>query len=486
MLRRRIIKRIKLTLQLVAALIAIATGAFGSDSALDQLLRSPEFKGEIPFPFADFMAQTEEVLGADPFVRTKGYSHAVIPFGRSLHRYSADPEYLSSPRLVVAATGKGDYANRLFFGFQPLSEEIEVISFNEKEGHFVFQRIVDYVDGASPSVVAADEAICTSCHQNHAPIFSRPLWGETNANPEISKLLAPLGEEFEGLSVAQNLDAVNAVDLAVNNANSLLAARQLWNQVCASASACKSLFELAVKSLVFKSPQLSSGIRINLDEIPRSVSNTDFRLPNFDPLSAMADGFTGSQVIDRADELAAAVEPRDEVIYFERPADVQAAMRLLLRETQAVFRPSDRQDLLADLELCPAELSTERLAYSELMPGVFECDARTCLGRSRGDKLTLKRLSLNGSKIAHVDFLADQDGGYRSAEPTYLSAKQALVSIKLNPRELELKFVDHGSLLDGALAQPRAPDWYRQNPHALIKAFGKDIRKYCEGIGNSG
>ena len=48
------------------------------------------------------------------------------------------------------------------------------------------------------------------------PIFARPLWSESNANPAIAARLAPLGRGFHGAPVAQTVDGLAAFDAATD------------------------------------------------------------------------------------------------------------------------------------------------------------------------------------------------------------------------------------------------------------------------------
>ena len=73
--------------------------------------------------------------------------------------------------------------DRLYLGYQERAGLIEVISYNEAAARFEFQLVRDYRPQGKPEAVYASRAVCTACHQNHGPIFSRQQWDETNANP---------------------------------------------------------------------------------------------------------------------------------------------------------------------------------------------------------------------------------------------------------------------------------------------------------------
>ena len=73
--------------------------------------------------------------------------------GRSLQRNAASPDFFKFPRAVVVAEatpvsipGKPLIVlkDRLFLGYQPQAEAIEVISYNEMAGRFEFQVVENY------------------------------------------------------------------------------------------------------------------------------------------------------------------------------------------------------------------------------------------------------------------------------------------------------------------------------------------------------
>ncbi len=142
----------------------------------------------------------------------------LIPLGRSLQRNSAAPEFFAYPRAVVAAdaepAGTGDLylKDRLYLGYQEKANLLEVISYNEDAGRFEFQVVTDYRAGGTPRIAYANRTLCVACHQNAAPIFSRAVWDETNANPRVAALLASQRKDFHGIPVDRGVDVPNAID----------------------------------------------------------------------------------------------------------------------------------------------------------------------------------------------------------------------------------------------------------------------------------
>jgi len=135
----------------------------------------------VPWPFTALMARLEEALGDDD---SKAIAGVLIPIGRSLQRNAANPHFFDSPRVVIAVVGDGAdrpgesgmlLKDRLYIGYQERAATMEVISYNEAAGRFEFEIVSDYREGGTAELRYVDRENCVPCHQNHAPIFSRPL-----------------------------------------------------------------------------------------------------------------------------------------------------------------------------------------------------------------------------------------------------------------------------------------------------------------------
>src|SRR5690606_28182673 len=136
---------------------------------------------------------------------------------------------------IVTGEGEGATAllkDRLYIGYQEQSALLEVISYNEAAARFEFQLVHDYRAGATPRVSYARREVCAACHQNLAPIFSRPLWAETNANPRIAEQLSRRSDSFAGVPVDRGIDIPNAIDDATDRANMLGVWQKLWHDGC--------------------------------------------------------------------------------------------------------------------------------------------------------------------------------------------------------------------------------------------------------------
>lgn len=196
---------------------------------------------ELPFPFAALLARLDAQLAQDPASPLPPAKRVLIPLGRSLQRTAAAPDYFAYPRVVVAVDGEPASAampflkDRLYIGYQEKSAVLEVISYNEAAGRFEFQLVKDYRAGGQPQVVYAPRMVCFACHQNGAPIFSRALWDETNANPQVSTLLAASGRSFYGIPLDRGVDIPYAIDNATERANGFALTQRLWREGCGDA-----------------------------------------------------------------------------------------------------------------------------------------------------------------------------------------------------------------------------------------------------------
>ncbi|MFC3551595.1 hypothetical protein ACFOLC_11305 [Lysobacter cavernae] len=193
---------------------------------------------DIPFPFDALLRRIDERAGCDAAAPC---SRAVlIPLGRSLQRLTASPDFFAHPRVVAAVDGEGARAttahallkDRLYLGYQEQAGLIEVISYNEAAGRFEFQLVHDYRAGTTPRVSYARRDVCAACHQNLAPIFSRPVWAETNANPRVAAALQRHGDAFFGVPVRRGVDIPGAIDASTDRANLFGVWQRLWRDGC--------------------------------------------------------------------------------------------------------------------------------------------------------------------------------------------------------------------------------------------------------------
>ncbi|WP_265948029.1 hypothetical protein [Dechloromonas sp. A34] len=210
-------------------------------SLFDQLFavsRNGRATIELPFPFAALLARLDGELARDPGSPLPPAKRVLIPLGRSLQRSAAAPDYFAYPRVVVAVDGEPAspaalfLKDRLYIGYQEKSAVLEIISYNEAAGRFEFQLVKDYRAGGRAQVVYANRSLCFACHQNGAPIFSRALWDETNANAQTAARLAANSRHFYGIPVERGIDIPNAIDNASERANGFALTQTLWRDGC--------------------------------------------------------------------------------------------------------------------------------------------------------------------------------------------------------------------------------------------------------------
>ena len=210
-------------------------------SLFDQLFavsRNGQSNIEIPFPFAALLNRLDSELARDPASPLPPAKRVLIPLGRSLQRTAAAPDYFAFPRVVVAVDSENGpnskffLKDRLYIGYQEKSSVLEVISYNESAGRFEFQLIKDYRAGGKQQVYYANRNLCFACHQNGSPIFSRALWDESNANPQVASLLAASGRNFYGIPPGRGVDIPYAIDNATERANGFALTQRLWREGC--------------------------------------------------------------------------------------------------------------------------------------------------------------------------------------------------------------------------------------------------------------
>ena len=360
----------------------------------------------LPFPFTALVARIQERAGRDASSPLPGVKQVLIPLGRSLQRTAAAPEFFRYPRVVVAVDEepRGSATrpaillkDRLYLGYQEKANVIEVISYNEAAGRFEFQLVKDYGPRLKPRVLYAKRNVCMSCHQNGAPIFSRQVWDETNANPKVAALLREQKRDFYGIDLNRGVDIPNAIDSAVKRANMLAVYQLLWREGCGAndvaATRCRvELFKAALRyklsgqELEDDSPAVQSQPQRHLIEHamrqwPHGLAIGNPEIPNRNPMSAGAEGAmrhdlaTPNPIASKVDadslrrlanlsNVASPFEPLNprpplEVWRMERPADVRRLIRGL-----AEFLPrSDTVQLDAYLTRVAARRPTPRVAY---------------------------------------------------------------------------------------------------------------------------
>jgi hypothetical protein len=265
-------------------------------SRFDQLIGN----APVPYPFSRLMdtinRQMQTDAGGLPPLKV-----TLIPMGRSLQRDAGAPDFFRFPRVVAAADGISKpgvlpLKDRLFLGFHEKGAVIEVISYNDTAGRFEFQVVRDYRKGKNPQVFYARRSLCLACHQNAAPIFARPLWDETPANPAIAARLRDARRDFYGVKLT-GTDIAYFIDTATDRANMFSVWQMLWQQGCGAdetGDRCRmQAFAAALdyaRRGTLPAPTLLPVLDRNWNtRRPRDFALPNPDLPNRDPLAALPD-----------------------------------------------------------------------------------------------------------------------------------------------------------------------------------------------------
>ena len=254
----------------------------------------------VPFPFARLRHTIEARMRPDPG-GLPTLKTTLIPLGRSLQRHAGAPDFFRFPRVVAAADGlnKSAYAplqDRLFLGYHEKGEVIEVISYNDAAGRFEFQVVRDYAPGKTPRLYYARRSLCLACHQNGGPMFARPLWDETPANPEIARRLRAARRDFYGLRIA-GTDVAYFIDAATDRANLFATWQTLWRDGCgagATGDACRreafaAALDYATTRALPAADALPALSRNWAKQWPHGLAIANNDLPNRDPFFPLAD-----------------------------------------------------------------------------------------------------------------------------------------------------------------------------------------------------
>ncbi len=300
--------------------LAPAQGASAGDEAsdlpprgharFDELIGA----GPVPFPFSRLLARINSQLDSQLAPAANGLAPVkgvLIPLGRSLQRDAGAPDFFRFPRVLLAVDGAAragvaPMKDRLFIGYHEKGAVLEVISYNEALGRFEFQLVRDYRPGGQAERVYARRALCLACHQNGAPIFARPLWDETPANPAIAARLLAVGRNFYGIPPG-GTDIAYFFDTATDRANLLPVWQRIWRDGCGGGAAgdtCRqALFTAALRlalsgvlperaALAELAPQLDRRWR---QVWPNGLALPNPDLPNRDPLAVRLDDAAAAQ-----------------------------------------------------------------------------------------------------------------------------------------------------------------------------------------------
>jgi cytochrome c5 len=271
----------------------------------------------LPFPFSRLVARIEAHL-AQPAGGLSPLKITLIPLGRSLQRAASAPDFFRYPRVVLAVDGASKpgalaLKDRLFIGYNEKAAVLEVISYNESAGRFEFQVVHDYRPGGQPKIVYARREICLACHQNQAPIFARPLWDETPANPAIAARLQAVGRDFYGVKLS-GTDIAYFIDASSARASMIPVWQSIWDAGCgpgADGERCRrALFLAALRYGLSGVLPGQPGEAENMLERrwtqawPQGLAIPNSNIPNRDPLAFVPEAGESPKQSGVAPELA--------------------------------------------------------------------------------------------------------------------------------------------------------------------------------------
>ena len=341
-----------------------------------------EARYALPYPFERLLRDLDERIAP---ART---TTVLIPLGRSLQRYAADPDYFASPRVLVAIADDGGapdrplLRDRFYLGYHERAEVIEIISYNEAAGRFEFQVVEDYGPGQTPRVEYGERFVCVACHQAHGPIFSTALWSETSANPRVAARLSGLGESFLGVPTRGGVDVADAIDRSTDRAARLAFTNAVWEDGCGApdepaAARCRG--DLLLAALRYRlggargglaaedtaSEALAERLAGHLAELaPAGLGAPSPDLPNRDPLAEIEAGFPAHEAIE-PDGVFEPTLRRAPVLFWRSSEPPAALFADIVREIATAFADTDVVWLDARLRaLAPAdapELLRERV-----------------------------------------------------------------------------------------------------------------------------
>ena len=254
----------------------------------------------VPYPLPRLLNAISRQMQAEPG-GLPALKVTLIPLGRSLQRNAGAPDFFRLPRVVAAADGSNrpgfaPIRDQLFLGFHEKGEVVEVISYNDAAGRFEFQVVRDYAAGKTPRVFYAPRSLCLACHQNAAPIFARPLWDETPANPAIAARLKKTGRDFYGVKIT-GTDIAYLIDAATDRANLFAIWQTLWKEGCgagAEGDQCRrdafaAALDYATERTLPAAGALPALTRAWATRWPQGLTIPSADLPNRDPFFPLPD-----------------------------------------------------------------------------------------------------------------------------------------------------------------------------------------------------
>ena len=361
----------------------------------------------VPFPFEMLVRKIEAAAGCKSGACM---TSVFVPLSRSLQRMSAAPDFFSYPRVIAAMTADGGghllAKDRVYLGYQERAGLIEVISYNEAAARFEFQLVRNYLPQGKPETVHASRAVCTACHQNHGPIFSRQQWDETNANPRIAARLASENgrarEQLYGVPIRRGVDLPNAIDDSTDRANLLAVVHRIWRDACDSACRRHALqgalqYRLSQEQGFEVTPAFAASLAQRFAaQWPSGLGIPNPDLPNRDPLG-FADDRVGANQVDVGAAFEA-LAPRAPIEIWTGDDPLLAAR--FVAGLASLFSQADVRDLDAALARRASE-SVRRTytAHCSVKGDRYQCTGDVNLS---GTQSMIDRMSLGGKELTRL------------------------------------------------------------------------------------
>jgi hypothetical protein len=234
--------------------------------------------GTIPFPPSSLIDGLL-ALEADSTVTT-----AIFPHGRSLERAVTD---FRAPRTVMLWEDAASVESyRLFVGYTPNAEELEVIAWNWQLRQFDFLFVEDYAAGKVPRTVHAPRELCMACHQDGGPIFPVAPWNESTLNSVVQGQVAAQAED----SLSRYLLSLPAggparvrvqtavMDLEVRESTTMMQDQRICAEACGGDLECRKGILLAAlfeNIETFTSSNLSTAWRTKMTQAMQGAWPSD-------------------------------------------------------------------------------------------------------------------------------------------------------------------------------------------------------------------
>jgi hypothetical protein len=136
---------------------------------------------------------------------------------------------------------------RVFFGYTPKAEELEVIAWNWQRRAFDFLLVEDYAAGKTAHVEQPPRELCMACHQDGGPIFPIAPWSESTLNTTIKQQVAdqaedPLSRYILALPTdgdSRVRDEVAMIDFQVGESTYMLQSQRICASACGGDLECR-------------------------------------------------------------------------------------------------------------------------------------------------------------------------------------------------------------------------------------------------------